>query len=46
MYEIGWRAVQSEENSEVVIVQDENGRSVFSADDRISMLRQFVNILI
>lgn len=46
MYEIGWRTVPAEENSEAVIVQDENGRNVYSAYDRISMLRQLVNILI
>jgi len=46
MYEMGWRVVQSEENSEKVIVQDENGSMLFSASDRISMLRQLVNNLI
>jgi hypothetical protein len=46
MYKIGWRTVPAEENSEAVIVQDENGRNVYSAYDRISMLRQLVNILI
>ncbi len=46
MYEVGWRVVQPEEDSESVVVQNELGRSVFAAHDRISMLRQLVNILI
>lgn len=46
MYTIGWRVVKPEEDSEMVLVQDENGRNVFSADGRINMLRQLVGILI
>ena len=43
MYEMGWRVVQSEEDPEIVIVKDKSGTTLFTAYDRISMLRQLVN---
>lgn len=46
MYDMGWKVVQSEEDPEIVIVKDEKGSIMFSASDRISMLRQLVNMLI
>ena len=46
MYESGWRVSQSEEEPETVIVKDRSGIILFKASDRISMLRQLVNILI
>jgi predicted transcriptional regulator len=45
MYENGWREVK-EEDSEMVLVQDNQGRNLFAAEGRINMLRQLVNILI
>ena len=46
MYDMGWKVIQSEEDPEIVIVKDEKGSIMFSASDRISMLRQLVNMLI
>ncbi len=46
MYEAGWRAVQSEENPEYVVVQDELGSSIYSAKGRINMLKQLVKIFL
>ncbi|MFX4261356.1 hypothetical protein ACOBQJ_04045 [Pelotomaculum propionicicum] len=42
----GWKEVKPEEDSEMVVVQDEKGRNIYAAEGRINMLRQLVNILI
>jgi hypothetical protein len=46
MYDMGWKVVLSEEDPEIVIVKDGKGSIMFSASDRISMLRQLVNNVI
>jgi hypothetical protein len=43
MHNMGWRVVQSEKDAEEVIVKDQSGSIMFTASDRISMLRQLVN---
>ncbi|MFX4261355.1 hypothetical protein ACOBQJ_04040 [Pelotomaculum propionicicum] len=43
MSEMGWVAVQSEENPDIIIVKDGSGNIAFKATDRITMLRQLVN---
>ncbi|HAG11023.1 MAG TPA: hypothetical protein DCK76_06490 [Desulfotomaculum sp.] len=43
MHKTGWRMVQSKEDPEIIIIQDENGTNLFSAHDRITLLQLLLN---
>ena len=43
MSDMGWEAVQSEDDPDVIAVMDKSGNIAFRAADRITMLRQLVN---
>ncbi len=46
LYERGWRLVKSEEDSEMIVVQNEQGRSLYTVKDKLEMLKVLYNMLI
>ncbi|NLI14481.1 hypothetical protein [Pelotomaculum propionicicum] len=43
---IGWKIFRPEEDSEMVVIQDDTGRTLNIAQNRLEMLKQLVNIAI
>jgi hypothetical protein len=46
MKESGWKAVESDEDPKMLLVQDENGKNIYAAEGRINMLEQMYKILL
>lgn len=43
MQKMGWRMVQSTEDPEIFIIQDENGKKLFSSNDKVILLQMLLN---
>lgn len=46
LYRLGWRMVKSKEEPRAFFAMNEKGDAIFSADSKISLFKQLVNVMI
>ena len=46
LYGEGWRMTQSEEDPDLILVKDEKGKTILSADTEIDLFKLLVNFMV